>query len=152
VWSDDITLRHLRRCAKIFEAFRAYRRSLMAISGRRGWPLLRHPVLHYPNDPVLVADVARTDGGTGRIRQFLLGSDYMIIPVLQAGMEHVRGYLPRGRWLRLWHTGEGNATFELTHGRWLSIHAPIGRPAVFARAEAASLASIKLALRKAGVL
>ncbi|KAL1526228.1 hypothetical protein AB1Y20_014952 [Prymnesium parvum] len=152
VWSDNVTLQHFDRCLRIFLAFRPYRRALMAESGARGWPLVRHPVLHFPNDPVLLADRGRKEGGVGRIRQFMLGPDYMVIPLLRPNRERIRGYLPRGRWIRLWENPGTNPTLEISKGRWSVFDAPLGRPAVFARADAPSLESVMAALGDAGVL
>ena len=65
-WSDNATLAHLSRFARLFVALRPYRRALMAEAHTRGWPLARHPVLHYPRHAALLADgEAAAEGGGG---------------------------------------------------------------------------------------
>ena len=105
-WSDNATLAHLSRFARLFVALRPYRRALMAEAHTRGWPLARHPVLHYPRHAALLADGEAAaergggvegggGGGGGRVRQFMLGADLMVLPVLAPGVASVRGCFPR---------------------------------------------------------
>ena len=153
VWSDAATLAHFRRMVDIFVAFAPYRRGLMREAEARGWPLVRHPVLHYPTDRVLLADTGRD-----RLRQFMLGADYMVVPVLAANASTVRGYFPRGEWVSLWDgdaeargatgkTSEGGLLRSA--GEWLDVPAPIGRPAVYARRGAGSLSLVRERMRTA---
>ena len=89
VWSDPQALAHFARLAKVFVAFRPYRRGLMREAASRGWPLIRHPVLHYPDDPTLLDDARAGEAaadGVGGMRQFMLGADWMVIPVLSPGV------------------------------------------------------------------
>ena len=130
-WSDAETLQLFRRCALLFSVFRASRRRLMAEAAARGWPLVRHPVVHHPADAVLVADAEVEAGGGGRVRQFMLGGEWMVLPVLRPGADRVCGYFPRGRWLSLW----GQETLHVVGaGRWETVASPPGYPAVYVRA------------------
>ena len=52
----------------------------MAEAHAKGWALIRNPVLHFPYYPVLLADAEPGRGGAGRIREFLLGADYVTLP------------------------------------------------------------------------
>ena len=192
-WTDAATLAHLSRFARLFVALQPYRRSLMAEAHSRGWPLARHPVLHYPRDRTLLADAEADGGGEGdeggegggRIRQFMLGSDLLVLPVLAPGVATVRGYFPCDRWLSLWAAeggAEGEAEGEAEggaeggaetldgcaphaaaaeggggaappQGRWLTVPAPIGHPAVYARAAAgATYSELRARMRAAGLL
>ena len=194
-WTDNATLAHLSRFARLFVALRPYRRALMAEAHQRGWPLARHPVLHFPRDAALLADGDGDgggggggeggEGGSGRVRQFMLGSDLMVLPVLAPGVASVRGYFPCGRWLHLW-SREGAAaededaldacappslrgggahaagTYAAAEGAgggplqgsWLTVPAPIGRPAVYARAavQHTTYAALRRRMREAGLL
>ena len=133
VWSDRESIQHFRRFALIFAAFRPYRRQLMEEAASRGWPIVRHPVLHYPTDATLLADKAEHEGGTGRIWEFMLGADWLIVPVLTPRATDVRAYVPEGEWVSLWCEG------GTIHGpAWQSVPAPIGAPAVYHRAGAPS--------------
>ena len=103
----------------------------MAEAAARGWPLVRHPVVHHPADAVLVADAEVEAGGGGRVRQFMLGGEWMVLPVLRPGADRVCGYFPRGRWLSLW----GQETLHVVGaGRWETVASPPGYPAVYVRA------------------
>ena len=94
-----------------------YRKTLFEEAHTQGWPVVRHMVLHYPNDPV--AHTLQT--------QFMLGSELLVAPVLQPGEKTKKVYLPAGNWTHLW-SGETN-TSETP--RWITISAPVGAPAVF---------------------
>ena len=77
---------HLARCGKIYKALAPYRKQLVAEAAQRGAPVVRHPFLHYPNDP-----------NTHALRyQFLLGPDVMVAPVLDKGADSVEVYFPNG--------------------------------------------------------
>ena len=118
-YSDPDTFAHLKRFAKVYKAWGFYRKQLVAEAARTGHPVMRHPFLHYPDDP-----------RTYSLRyQFLLGTELMVAPVLDQGADHVRVYLPAGQWTHLW-TGE---TVGSAAGMWKEISAPLGKPAVFYR-------------------
>ena len=147
VWSDNATLAHFVTFARVFAAFRPYRRRLMAEAHAKGWPLIRHPVLHFPHDPVLLADAEPRRGGAGRIREFLLGADWLVVPVVEPGVTTVRGYVPAGEWHPLWCAAAG----VVRGPGWMTLPAPLGQPAVYHRAEAASAAEVRKALHAEGV-
>ena len=48
----------------------------------KGYPMIRHLWLHYPEDRM----AAQTE------KQFLLGEDLMVLPVLEPGKRRVHGY------------------------------------------------------------
>jgi len=162
-WSTDATLAHFARFARVFRAFRPYRRQLMAEAAERGWPVVRHPVLHYPDDPVLLADrdvdlpllgSAAAHAAALRdthVREFMLGADWLVAPVLAPGVATVRVYFPRGVWASLWDE-TGDVVDAREGGVWREVAAPIGRPAVFSRAGAGSAVGVRGALREAGLL
>ena len=147
IWTDETTLAHTRRCVDLFIALRPYRRALMREAAERGWPLVRHPVLHFPHDKVVQIDKLQQEGGSGRIRQFLLGGDYMVVPVLEPGVERVRGYLPRGSWVSIWT----DQVVHLSDGEWRELDAPLGKPVVWARSDAPSLAELLKGMRQFGL-
>jgi len=117
-YSDDETLRHFARFAKIYAAWKPYRMDLVEEASKTGLPVVRHPFLHYPNDPEVL----------GLNYQFMVGSELMVAPVLDPGADAVEVYLPAGRWVHLW-TGEGYRSPE--PGAYETVSAPIGKPAVF---------------------
>ncbi|GJG89512.1 alpha-glucosidase [Gemmatimonadetes bacterium T265] len=132
------TLAHLVRFAKVYQGLAPYRKRLVADAAARGHPVVRHPFLHYPDDPNTLA-----------LRyQFLLGPDLLVAPVLDKGADAVDVYFPAGSaWTDLW-TGidAGQA------GSWVRMPAPLSRPAVFVRKGASSATEILDGLRHVGVL
>jgi alpha-glucosidase len=60
--------------------------------------------------------------------QFMVGSEFMVAPVLDPGEDAVQVYLPAGRWVHLW---SGTKYGSPTEGVYETVRAPIGEPAVF---------------------
>jgi alpha-glucosidase len=85
---------------------------------RTGAPILRPLLFEHPDDPVTYA----TDD------QVLLGADLLLAPVTRPGVEHRHVYLPAGTWVHWW-TGE-----RIDGPAHVLAHAPLGRPALYARA------------------
>jgi alpha-glucosidase len=135
--SDPETFAHLKRFAKIYKAWGFYRKQLVAEAALTGHPVMRHPFLHYPDDPITY----------GLRYQFLLGTELMVASVLDQGADHVRLYLPAGYWTHLW-TGE---TVGSVVGMWKEIEAPLGRPAVFYKQGSEVGTQFLAALRAEGI-
>jgi alpha-glucosidase (family GH31 glycosyl hydrolase) len=120
IYSDEETLRHFSRFARVYAAWKPYRMDLVQEAAKTGLPVVRHPFLHYPHDPeVLDLDY-----------QFMVGSDLMVAPVLDPGEGTVEVYLPAGRWVHLW---SGEEYGSLDKGVYKTVRAPVGEPAVFYR-------------------
>lgn len=81
-------------------------------------PVVRHPFLHYPKDPEVY----------GLEYQFMVGTEFMVAPVLDPGEETVELYLPAGRWVHLWTARKHGSRVK---GGYVTVEAPIGQPAVF---------------------
>jgi len=82
---------------------------------------VRHPWLHYPDDPVV-----------RKLKlQYLFGSDFMVAPVLDHSHTSVRLYLPAGSWTHLWSRQEVHVAGPT--GSWYTCAAPMGAPPVFFR-------------------
>ena len=120
VYSDEETLRHFSRFAKVYAAWKPYRVELVNEAAETGLPVVRHPFIHYPDDPEVY----------GLDYQFMVGPDFMVAPVLDPGEETVAVYLPAGRWVHAWSGREYGSAQE---GVYQTIPAPIGEPAVFYR-------------------
>ncbi len=117
IYSDEESLRHFSRLAKVYAAWEPYRRELVREAAETGLPVVRHPFIHYPDDPE-VYDLEE---------QFMVGPEFMVAPVLDKGTEWVEVYLPAGRWVHPW-SGEVYGSEEGVH---TIVKAPIGEPAVF---------------------
>ncbi|GAP62303.1 hypothetical protein ARMA_0726 [Ardenticatena maritima] len=120
-YSDDETLAHFSRMAKVYAAWAFYRRQLVDEAAQTGLPVVRHLFLHYPDDP----NVWRI-----RYEEFLVGTELLVAPVLDPQKETVDVYLPAGRWVHVW-TGEVYGSPET--GTHVRVSAPLGYPAVFYR-------------------
>jgi alpha-glucosidase len=114
--SDADTLRLLARATEVFARLKPYRLQALAEYQDSGLPLMRHPYLHYEEDPTL-----------HRLAyQYLLGRDLLVAPVLRPRARSWRVYLPADSWVHLW-SGEA-----LPPG-WHRVPAPLGFPPVFYR-------------------
>jgi alpha-glucosidase len=90
-------------------------------ASRTGAPIVRPLLFEFPDDPVTyTAD-----------DEHLLGDALLVAPITRPGIEHRHVYLPAGTWVHWW-TGEA-----VTGPAHVLAHAPLGRPAVYARANAA---------------
>jgi alpha-glucosidase (family GH31 glycosyl hydrolase) len=118
IYSDGETLRHFSRFAKVYAAWKPYRMELVKEASETGLPVVRHPFVHYPDDPEVL----------GLEYQFMVGEELMVAPVLDPGEEVVEVYLPAGRWVHLWSDKEYGS---LEGGVYETVPAPIGEPAVF---------------------
>ena len=115
--TDEETLDHFARFANIYKAWGGYRKQLVKEAAQKGYPVVRHPWVHYPND----AAVRLLD------YQFMVGADFMVAPVLDPETSSVDVYLPKGDWTHLF-TGE---VYRHTQGKSITVAVPIGTPAVF---------------------
>jgi alpha-glucosidase (family GH31 glycosyl hydrolase) len=118
IYSDEETLRHFSRFAKVYAAWRPYRIKLVHEAAATGLPVVRHPFVNYPDDPEVY----------GLDYQFMVGRDLMVAPVLDPGEEKVEVYFPAGRWVHLW---SGREYGSMDKGLYETVRAPIGEPAVF---------------------
>ena len=139
-YSNERTLDHFARMAQVYAAWGFYRTSLVAEAGITGLPVVRHPFVHYPDDPA-VYDI--------RYEQFMVGSELMVAPVVDEGATQVRVYLPAGRWTHLW-SGETLGSEEA--GASFTVDAPLGEPAVFYRSGSPVGAQLEANLAAAGLL
>lgn len=136
--SDPSNTAHLKRFATIYKALAPYRKQAVAEAALRGYPVVRHPFLHFPDDPNV----------HGLRYQFLLGSDVMVAPVLDKGATSVEVYFPLGaEWIDLW-TGQDVGT----PGAWSRVTAPLSKPAVLLRKGSAAAEEIRTSLQHEGIL
>lgn len=115
-YSNENLMEHFARMAKVYKAWSFYRRELVRKASKTGLPVVRHPFIHYPNNPHFY-DISH--------QQFMVGSELMVAPVLNEGVSKVDLYLPSGKWVNVWSgkTVSGEKT--------ITTNAPMGKPAVF---------------------
>jgi alpha-glucosidase len=126
VYSNTATLDHFARFTRVYRALAFYRAQLFAEATQKGWPVVRHLWLQFPDDAV----AATIDD------QFMLGSEILVAPVKNKCWTwpvcpyDKETYLPKGQWVHLW---SGKVYGSLTGGTKVTVKAPIGQPAVFYR-------------------
>ena len=122
---DDAVLAHFVAMTKVHAALAPYVAHLSEEAAATGLPVQRALFLDYEDDA----------GCWGVETQFAYGRDMIVAPVIEAGAERWRAYLPAGaEWRHLW-SGEafaGGATVEVA--------APIGQPPVFYRSDSTFVA------------
>lgn len=119
--SDQETLEHISRFSNVYNAWHEYRQVLVNEAADRGWPVVRHPFLHYPTEEYYW-DLS--------YQQFMIGEELWFAPVLDEGATEVDIRLPEGSWVHAF-TGEVYTSFGVNVA--LTIPAPIGTPAVLFR-------------------
>jgi alpha-glucosidase (family GH31 glycosyl hydrolase) len=138
-YSDGETMEHFVRFAGIYAAWKPYRMELVKEASEKGLPVVRHPYIHYPNDPEVL-----------NLRfQFMVGTGLMVAPVLDPGTDTVEIYLPAGNWIHLW-TGDRYGSPD--RGVYETVSAPIGEPAVFFKEDSVEGTGFREELRRRGLL
>src|SRR5918995_2005759 len=138
-YSDEETLEHFVRFARIYAAWKPYRMELVKEASEIGLPVVRHPYIHYPDDPEVL-----------NLRyQFMVGTGLMVAPVLDPGTDTVEVYLPAGGWVHIW-TGDRYGSPD--RGVYETVSAPIGEPAVFFKEGSVEGLSFREELRRGSLL
>ncbi len=136
---DDDILPTFSYWAKVYAALADYRQQLMAEAAAKGYPVVRHPILHYPDDP----NVYRLEG------EFMLGSEFLVAPVIKKAQKSVDVYFPAGEWVHLWSAETYGSSNE---GISQKVFAPLGQPAVFYRQRSQAGETVLKALKAKGLL
>jgi alpha-glucosidase len=137
--SDQETLELFARMSRLYAALGPYRMELMNDARDKGWPLLRHLWLHFPDDPEVL----------GLERQMMFGSELLVAPALESRKATVRVYLPAGDWVLSW---DGASYGSPMAGRWVTVPAPLGQPPIFYRRGSLQGEALVTRLRNEGLL
>jgi len=117
VYIDEDSIKKFAKMGRVHFALKDYIAFLSKEASQKGYPIVRHPYLNYPNDK-----------NTYDLKyQFMLGEDILVLPVLEKGDIKVKGYFPAGTWKHLF-TGK-----MITGGTFISVEAPLGQPAAFVK-------------------
>jgi sulfoquinovosidase len=125
-WDDTPAQAAFIQMAKVHGVLRDYLHALNVEATEKGWPMIRHLWLHYPDDPE-VLDLEY---------EYLLGRDILVIPSLapyrnkRHNGDHVQAYFPAGSWQHLLVPG-----VTVTGLQKLEVASPLGQPAVYIRAD-----------------
>lgn len=106
-----------RKYLSLRERLRPYVRGLMQRTHETGEPIMRPMLFDFPEDETC----------WNLETQYMFGPDYLVAPVLEAGAQTRRVYLPAGRWQNI-DTGEEHAG-----GLWIDAPAPLDVIPVFKR-------------------
>ncbi len=126
-YSNHTTLKHFARFAQVYQALAPYRKRLMLEAQEKGYPVVRHPYLEFPEDLEVL----------GLEFQWMLGSEFMVAPVTNKRDTHIDLYLPEGEWNHLW------SGVAYDGGRWVRVDAPVGEPGVFYKGDSIDGASLR---------
>lgn len=119
--TDQVTLEQIARFSNVYNAWHDYRRTLVEEAAEKGWPLVRHPFLHYPEEEAF---------WSLSYQQYMIGSELWFAPVLDEGAVEVAIQLPAGNYVHAF-TGENYQSTGAENP--ITIPAPIGTPAVLYR-------------------
>ena len=158
-YDNSTTYNQFDRMARVYKALAFYRRDLMNEMETKGWPLVRHPMLHYPNDNALAQ---LTD-------QIMLGSEVMMAPLVNK-----EAYT--GNWKKVYFPDAGNTTWvhmftgyrygknsnaprapwwlrwsNPARGNYQWVYVPMGKPAAFYKQGSPIASQLEANLRNLGV-
>jgi alpha-glucosidase (family GH31 glycosyl hydrolase) len=92
LWFDAQTTDIFRKFARLHVSLFPYLYSFAQEASRTGLPIMRHPMLEWPDDP-------RTYDAQ---YEYLLGDRILVAPVVKEGARSRSLYLPKGSWVDFW--------------------------------------------------
>ncbi|KAJ9663060.1 hypothetical protein H2198_001052 [Neophaeococcomyces mojaviensis] len=121
----------LKRYLKLRERLKPYVAELMTEASKSGTPLMRMMWFEFPGDEIC--------WGEGMEGQYMFGGKYLVAPVMEAGMNKRRVYLPRVegmKWAQLRIKEDSDEMEAEQHGgEWVDIDVSIKDMPVFVRIE-----------------
>jgi len=139
-YSDAETLEHFSKFAKVYKAWSFYRKQLASEAADTGLPVVRHPFVHYPTESIFYEM---------SYQQFMVGSEFMVVPVLDPGKDAVEAYLPPGHWVHLWSGELFGSLDQVTN---VTVSAPLGEPGVFYKEKSDVATQFVTNLKRFGLL
>jgi len=118
IWYDSQTINAFRTYARLHMSLFPYFYTLAKEASKTGLPIIRHPLLEFPDD----SGTYDIDG------EYMLGSKLLVAPVLEEGASSRSLYLPWGSWVNFW-TGE-----VVEGGRRITVSAPLEQIPLLIRA------------------
>ena len=140
---DSSSLDHFAKFSSIYTALFDYRQLLLQEAKTRGWPVVRHPLLHFPNSEYF-------QKMRGARQQFMLGDSILIAPMLTPRNQsvHREVYLPPGNWIDFWTQAKLQVAGE---GLLMRLAPAMGQPPVFVEDNERTHEVIAPALRRYGL-
>lgn len=145
-YDDEYVLDQLARWSDVYVALAEYRLQLLNEASFQGYPVVRHPVLHFPNEErfnccsISVGSKKKkkkSKDGYGNVSygddvpSFMLGDLIYVVPVVKSGVVKTKVYLPSGGWIHLWTEDQVAGPHNI--GKTIEVMAPVGEPPVFVR-------------------
>ncbi len=90
--SDRETLLLFKKYAALHTSLFPYLYTLAYESAAKGWPMVRHLMLQYPDDP----------GSLQEEYEFMLGDRILVAPVIENRAREREVYFPPGEWVSWW--------------------------------------------------
>ncbi|SAM05871.1 hypothetical protein [Absidia glauca] len=119
-YDNEESYSHLAHTANLFVSLAPYRKQLFKEAQTKGWPLIRHLILYYPQDDKVKQMTWQ---------QFLLGSALMVAPTLSPA-SFVKVYFPKDSrnitWRHIWT----DKVYD-SDGSYQAVDTPLGQPAAF---------------------
>ncbi|MCP5178245.1 MAG: alpha-glucosidase, partial [Moraxellaceae bacterium] len=158
-YSNNETYSHFDKFARVYKALAFYRKQLFAEAATKGWPVVRHPMLHYSND----AELATLDD------HIMLGSEILMAPVINKNAYNYgwkKVYFPNAATTTWVHAftgykyGKGSnapsapwwlSAVNSAKGSWQWVYAPLGTPAAFYKQGSTVGAQFEANLKSLGV-
>jgi alpha-glucosidase (family GH31 glycosyl hydrolase) len=109
LWYDSQTVGLFRSYAQLHISLFPYLYTYAQEAAKDGLPVMRHPLLEFPNDPKAYDTEA----------EYLLGEKILVAPVVEQGATSRSLYLPKGSWVNYW-TGK-----IIEGGQQITVAAPL---------------------------
>jgi alpha-glucosidase (family GH31 glycosyl hydrolase) len=104
--SDHETLMLWKKYAELHVSLFPYFYTLVHEAAATGWPVVRHLMLHYPDDP----------GSLEEKYEFMVGDRMLVAPVIENKAREREVYFPPGVWISWWNAsryqGPGHKTVD----------------------------------------
>jgi sulfoquinovosidase len=115
-YSCDESFAFFALMGRLHHCFIDYFLFLESEASDRGYPLIRHTMLH--DETASLYDLRY---------QFMLGEDMVVFPIWSEGTTQICGYLPQGEWVSPWDV------LRYAGGAFITVNVPFGKPAFFLR-------------------
>ena len=117
-YSDNETMFHYFKMARLYKSFSTYRTSLMMEAEQKGIPLVRPMFMEFTDDSKMYSvDLSH---------QFMFGADLLVAPVYKPHQSTIQVFLPtNSSWVHLWTNKEYSGKLCFNYLYYLNISTPM---------------------------
>lgn len=104
-YDDEVVMKSLARWSQVFVALSEYRLRLLNEASFKGYPVVRHPMMHFSTDTNFHGNYLNKKDdlfSTSCSSAFMMGDLIYVAPILKSGVVKSKVYLPQGEWIHLW--------------------------------------------------